>query len=98
LPIDRGVYTFFLAGDRIGTGSTVTPLDVPAHGSRDEQIVLRFDNARLLSRLRSLLGGGDVDYRVEADHFVDVIGFRDRAFHSVATGKLDLRDRLHASR
>src|SRR5262245_11934604 len=51
LPIDRGVYTFYLGGDRIGIGGTRTPIDVPAHGTSTQQIVVELDNLRLLSRL-----------------------------------------------
>jgi LEA14-like dessication related protein len=86
LPIERGVYTVFLGGERVGTGSTRGPIDVPAHGTRTEQIVLDFDNLRLLSRLRTLLDGRSLGYRLEADHYVS--GFRSRAIHSVAEGEL----------
>jgi LEA14-like dessication related protein len=88
LPIERGVYTLYLGGERVGTGGTRGPLDVPAHASRTEQIVIDFDNLRLLSRLRGLLDGRKVDYRVEADHYVS--GLRSQAFRSVAEGELDL--------
>jgi len=94
LSVERGAYTLFLGGERIGTGATRAPLDVPAHGTRDEQIVIDLDNARLLSRLRALLGGADVDYRVEADHYLDLIGWRERPLHSVAEGRVDLRHAL----
>jgi LEA14-like dessication related protein len=87
LPIERGVYTFFLGGERVGVGSTRTPLDVPARGMRNEEIVVQLDNARLLSRLRSLWNGREVGYRVEADHYIS--GFRSQAIHSVAEGQLD---------
>lgn len=87
LPIERGVYTVYLGGERVGTGSTRGPLDVPAHGTRTEQIVLDFDNLRLLSRLRGLLDGRAVGYRLEADHYIT--GFRSQAIHSVAEGELE---------
>ncbi|HEV8631541.1 MAG TPA: LEA type 2 family protein [Thermoanaerobaculia bacterium] len=96
LPIDRGVYTIFLAGDRIGSGSTRTPLDVPAHATRTEQIVVQLDNLRLLSRLRDLMAEQRVDYRLEADHYIG--GFGSRAFHSVAQGALQLHDGALRSR
>lgn len=87
LPIDRGIYTIYLAGERVGIGSTRTPLAVPAHGTSDQQIVLQLDNLRLLSRLRDLVDRRNVGYRIEADHYIS--GFRSRALHSVAEGQLD---------
>ncbi|HEV8241908.1 MAG TPA: LEA type 2 family protein [Thermoanaerobaculia bacterium] len=87
LPIERGVYTFFLGGERVGVGGTRTPLDVPAHGMSNEQIVIQLDNLRLLSRLRGLLDRQAVGYRIEADHYIS--GFRSQALHSVAEGELD---------
>ena len=87
LPIERGVYTFYLGGDRVGIGSTRTPLDVPAHGMSDQQIVIELDNLRLLSRLRALLDRRAVGYRIEADHYIS--GFRSQALHSVAEGEID---------
>ena len=87
LPIERGVYTFFLGGERVGVGATRTPLDVPARGMRNQEIVVELDNLRLLSRLRDLFDRRTVDYRIEADHYVS--GFRSQAIHSVAEGELD---------
>ena len=87
LPIDRGVYTFYLGGERVGVGGTRTPLDVPAHGISNQEIVVELDNLRLLSRLRALLDRRTVGYRIEADHYVS--GFRSQALHSVAEGELD---------
>jgi len=87
LPIERGVYTFFLGGERVGVGGTRTPLDVPAHGMSRQQIVLELDNLRLLSRLRALVDRRSVGYRIEADHYVS--GWRSQAIHSVAEGELD---------
>src|SRR5689334_12019872 len=87
LPIDRGIYTIFLGGDRVGVGSTRTPLDVPAHGTSDQQIVIQLDNLRVLSRLRDLIDRRTVGYRIEADHYIT--GFRSQALHSVAEGQLD---------
>ena len=87
LPIERGVYTFFLGGERVGVGGTRTPLDVPAHGMSHQEIVLELDNLRLLSRLRALVDRRSVGYRIEADHYVS--GFRSQAIHSVAEGELD---------
>lgn len=87
LPIERGVYTVFLGGERVGVGSTRGPVEVPARGMRNEEIVIHLDNARLLSRLRALVSGRAVDYRVEADHYIS--GFRSQAIHSVAQGELD---------
>ena len=87
LPIDRGIYTIYLAGDRVGVGSTRTPLDVPAHGTSDQQIVLQLDNLRVLSRLRDLIDRRTVGYRIEADHYIT--GFRSQAVHSVAEGEID---------
>jgi len=87
LPIDRGVYTIYLGGERVGVGSTRTPLDVPAHGISDQQIVLQLDNLRVLSRLRDLVDRRAVGYRIEADHYIS--GFRSQALHSVAEGQLD---------
>ena len=87
LPIDRGVYTIFLGGERVGTGSTRMPLDVPAHGKSDQQIVLQLDNLRILSRLRDLVDRRAIGYRIEADHYIS--GFRSQALHSVAEGQLD---------
>jgi hypothetical protein len=60
---------------------------VPAHGSSPQVIVVDFDNLRLLSRLRALLGGRAVDYRVEAEHFISGLG--SRSFRSVAQGQLE---------
>jgi hypothetical protein len=76
--------------ERLGSGETTSPLAVPAHASRDEQIVLHLDNALLLARLHALLRGSVVEYRVEAEHYVDLIGFRGKPFRSVASGSLDL--------
>ena len=87
LPIDRGVYTIYLGGERVGVGSTRTPLDVPAHGMSDQQIVIQLDNLRVLSRLRDLIDRRSVGYRIEADHYIS--GFRSQALHSVAEGQLD---------
>jgi LEA14-like dessication related protein len=87
LPIDRGIYTIFLAGERVGVGGTRRPLAVPAHGTSDQQIVLQLDNLRLLSRLRDLVDRRNVGYRIEADHYIT--GFRSQALHSVAEGQLD---------
>lgn len=87
LPIDRGVYTIYLGGERVGVGSTRTPLDVPAHGTSDQQIVLQLDNLRVLARLRDLIDRRAVGYRIEADHYIS--GFRSQALHSVAEGQLD---------
>jgi len=87
LPIERGVYTFYLGGDRVGIGDTRTPIDVPAHGMSTQQIVVELDNLRLLSRLRQLFDRRTVDYRIEADHYIT--GFRSQAIHSVAEGELD---------
>jgi LEA14-like dessication related protein len=87
LPIDRGVYSVFLAGERIGIGGTRTPIDVPAHGTATQQIVLQLDNLRLLARLRDLVDRRAVAYRIEADHYIS--GFRSRAIHSVAEGEID---------
>ena len=87
LPIDRGVYTIFLGGERVGVGATRRPLDVPAHGMSDQQIVLQLDNLRVLSRLRDLIDRRSVGYRIEADHYIS--GFRSQALHSVAEGQLD---------
>ena len=87
LPIDRGVYTFYLGGERVGIGATRTLIDVPAHGTSDQRIVVELDNLRLLSRLRGLLDGRTLGYRIEADHYVS--GFRSRALHSVAEGEID---------
>lgn len=87
LPIDRGIYTIFLGGDRVGVGSTRTPLDVAAHGTSDQQIVIQLDNLRVLSRLRDLIDRRTVGYRIEADHYIT--GFRSQALHSVAEGQLD---------
>ena len=87
LPIDRGVYTFYLGGERIGIGGTRTPVDVPAHGTSTQQIVVELDNLRLLSRLRQLFDRRTVDYRIEADHYIT--GFRSQAIHSVAEGEID---------
>ena len=98
LPIDRGIYTLYLGGDRVGVGRTRGPVAVPAHGSLDEQIVVQLDNRRLLSRLRSLLSGGDVDYRVDAEHYVDVTGFRDQPIRSTAEGRLDLGSAMRVTR
>jgi LEA14-like dessication related protein len=89
LPIQRGSYTVFLAGELVGSGATGGPLEVPAHGTRTEEIVLRLDNRLLLSRLRDVLHGRSVGYRLEADHWVGG-GLRSRAIRSVAEGELDL--------
>lgn len=96
LPIERGAYTLFLAGDPIGSGGTREPIAVPAHGSSDAHVVIDLDNAKLLSRLRALVNGGDVDYRIEADHYLDLLGYRDHPFHSIAQGRVDLRRALSA--
>jgi LEA14-like dessication related protein len=87
LPIERGVYTFYLGGERVGIGGTRTPVDVPARGTSNQEIVVELDNLRLLSRLRALFDRGTVDYRIEADHYIS--GFRSQAIHSVAEGELD---------
>jgi LEA14-like dessication related protein len=87
LPIERGVYTLFLGGERVGVGATRTPLEVPAHGMSRPEIVIELDNLRLLSRLRALVDRQAVGYRIEADHYVS--GFRSQAIHSVAEGELD---------
>lgn len=91
LPLERGVYTFWLGGDRIGTGATRGPLDIPARSSSRHQVVLQLDNRRLLSRLRSLFDR-EVDYRIEAEHYVR--GFRRRPLQSVSEGEIDLRRAL----
>jgi LEA14-like dessication related protein len=96
LPIERGVYTVFLDGDRVGTGGLRAPLDVPAHGTSSPEVVIDFDNLRLLGRLRSLLDGRRVAYRLEADHYVS--GLRSRAIHSVAEGDLDVGRSLSRNR
>ena len=95
LPIERGVYTFFLDGQRVGTGATRRPLDVPARSSSRQQVAIELDNARLLSRLRSLLDR-EVDYRIEAEHVVRAFG--GRSVHSVSEGALDLRGALREGR
>jgi len=87
LPIERGVYTFFLGGERVGIGATRSALDVPAHGTSEQEIVVELDNLRLLSRLRALFDHRTVGYRIEADHYIS--GFRSQAIHSVAEGELD---------
>jgi len=88
LAIERGVYTVFLGGQRVGTGATTSPLSVPAHGTSTQVILVDFDNLRLLSRLRSVLDGHAVDYRVEAEHVLSGLG--SRSFKSVAEGELEL--------
>jgi LEA14-like dessication related protein len=88
LPIERGVYTVFLGGERVGTGATTSPLSVPAYGTSTQVILVDFDNLRLLSRLRAVLDGRAVDYRVEAEHFLSGLG--SRSFKSVAEGELEL--------
>lgn len=95
LPIERGVYTFFLDGQRVGTGATRRPLDVPARSSSRQEVAIELDNARLLSRLRSLLDR-EVDYRIEAEHVVRAFG--ERSVYSVSEGALDLGSALRERR
>jgi LEA14-like dessication related protein len=95
LPIERGIYTFFLAGERIGTGATRRPLDVPARSSSYQQVAIELDNANLLAGLRSLLDR-EVDYRIEAEHFVRAFG--ERSVRSVSEGEVDLAAALRGSR
>jgi LEA14-like dessication related protein len=94
LPIERGIYTFFLEGERVGTGATRLPLDVPARSSSRQQVAIELDHAQLLPRLRSLLDR-EVDYRIEAEHVVRAFG--ERSVHSVSEGEVDLRSALRGS-
>ena len=95
LPIERGVYTFFLEGERVGTGATRLPLDVPARSSSRQEVAIELDNARLLSRLRSVFDR-EVEYRIEAEHVVRAFG--ERSVRSVSEGELDLGSALRDSR
>jgi LEA14-like dessication related protein len=94
LPLERGVYTFFLDGDRIGTGATRDAVDVPARSSRTQQVEIRLDNQRLLSRLGSLFER-EVAYRIDAEHYLR--GFGDRALRSSSAGEVDLSTALRRS-
>jgi LEA14-like dessication related protein len=87
LPIERGSYTFFLGGERVGTGATRLPLDVPPGGSGLQDVVIELDNAALLPGLRSLLDR-EVAYRIEAEHVVRLVG--ERSVRSVSEGEVDL--------
>lgn len=95
LPIERGVYTFFLEGERVGTGATRLPLDVPARSSSRQEVAIELDHAQLLPRLRSLLDR-EVDYRIEAEHFVRALG--ERSVRSVSEGEVDLGSALRGDR
>ena len=95
LPIERGIYTFFLEGERVGTGATRLPLDVPARSSSRQEVAIELDHAQLLPRLRSLLDR-EVDYRIEAEHFVRALG--ERSVRSVSEGEVDLGSALRGNR
>jgi LEA14-like dessication related protein len=91
LPLERGVYTFYLDGERVGSGETRMPVDVPARSSRLQDVEIRLDNRRLLSRLTALLER-EVAYRIDAEHYVRGLG--GRALRSSDTGAVDLREAL----
>jgi LEA14-like dessication related protein len=95
LPLERGVYTFFLGGERVGRGVTRTPLDIPARGASRHEVAIELDNLRLLPRLRNLLDS-EVGYRIEADHYVR--GFASRPLRSVSEGELDLASSFREER
>ena len=95
LPIERGVYTFFLEGRRVGTGATRLPLDVPARSSSRQEVVIELDNTSLVPRLLKLVDG-EIDYRIEAEHVVRAFG--ERRVRSVSEGELALGSALRGSR
>jgi LEA14-like dessication related protein len=89
LPIERGLYTLFLEGRRVGIGSTRGLLEIPARSSTRQEIVIELDNLELLRRLRDFGRDDEVAYRIEAEHIVR--GFGSRSLRSVSEGDVSLR-------
>jgi LEA14-like dessication related protein len=88
LPIERGAYTLFLGGSRVGTGATRGFVDIPARSSSNQAIVIELDNLELVRRLSTLFDE-EVAYRIEAEHVVRGLG--GQSLRSVSEGDVDLR-------
>ena len=88
LPIEQGLYTFFLDGRRVGSGATRGLVDIPARSTSRQRVVIELDNLELVRRLRTLFDD-EVDYRIEAEHVVR--GFGGQRLRSVSEGDIDLR-------
>lgn len=91
LSLEGGVHKFYLNGFFIGKGLTGESIEVPRLDSVTQQVTVRLRNITIAQRIKAIVEGQRVDYRVESLLYTRQEGrpARVRVAHD---GNLDLKD------
>lgn len=88
LLLQGGVFQLYLNGTYLGKGLTGDTIEVPRLSSVTQPVQLHLSNLRLAARLRSIVEGQKLDYRLQST----VYQAGNRRLTCVREGVLDLKD------